>query len=110
MLLVFGAITIDFIFPVPALPRPGDNAWSEGGWFETGGKGAVEAIAAARDGTRVTLVGAVGNDLLGDTAVSDLSRNGLNCTERCAAHREYGAGRNLRATRWQNYRYHDAWR
>jgi ribokinase len=78
MLLVFGAITIDFIFPVPALPRPGDNAWSEGGWFETGGKGAVEAIAAARDGTRVTLVGAVGNDLLGDTAVSDLSRNGLN--------------------------------
>lgn len=78
MLLVFSAITIDFIFSVPALPRPGDTAWSEGGWFETGGKGAVEAIAAARDETRVTLVGAVGNDLLGDAAVSDLSRNGLN--------------------------------
>jgi ribokinase len=78
MLLVFGAISIDFIFPVPALPRPGDNAWSEGGWFETGGKGAIEAVAAARDGTRVTLVGAVGNDFFGDTAVSDLSRSGLN--------------------------------
>ena len=78
MLLVFGAISIDFVFPVRSLPQAGDTVWSEAGRMEPGGKGSNQAIAAARDGARVTLVGAVGNDVLADSALTGLMKAGVN--------------------------------
>ena len=77
MLLIFGSINIDFVFPLPAIPVAGDTLWSETARTEPGGKGANAAVAAARDGAAVTLVGAVGNDVLADAALAGLSQAGV---------------------------------
>ncbi|WP_428486441.1 PfkB family carbohydrate kinase [Rhodopila sp.] len=77
MLLIFGSINIDFIFPLSCLPRAGDTLWSASARTEPGGKGANAAIAAARDGAAVTLVGAVGTDVLADAALAGLTKAGV---------------------------------
>ena len=77
MLLVFGSINIDFIFPLPRLPQAGDTVWSGNARTEPGGKGANAAVAAARDGAAVTLVGAVGTDVLADAALAGLAQAGV---------------------------------
>lgn len=74
MLVVFGSINVDFVFPVPHLPQPGDVVQSSFRAARAGGHGANQAIAAAADGTRVTLVGAVGTDALADIALDGLRR------------------------------------
>ena len=86
MLLVFGAITMDLVFAVPRLPGAGDTVWSGASRMEPGGKGANQAVAARRDGARVTLAGAVGGDVLADAALANLSREGIDLqVERIAA-------------------------
>jgi ribokinase len=85
--LVFGAVTVDFVFPVPNLPIAGDTLWSSGGLIQAGGKGANQAIAAARDGTHVRLAGAVGRDRFGEAALEEIRREGIDvaAVERCDA-------------------------
>ena len=77
MLVVFGAINIDIVFPIPGLPGPGDTVWSRPGWNEPGGHAADQAVAAARDGARVELVGTVGDDPLGEAAMRGLAKAGV---------------------------------
>ena len=77
MLLIFGSINIDVVFPVPHLPRAGETLWSDAARTEPGGKGANAAVAAARDGAAVTLVGAVGQDVLADAALAGLQQAGV---------------------------------
>lgn len=77
MLLVFGAINVDFGFAVAGLPGVGETVWAERGWMAPGGKGAVQAAAAARDGCRVRMVGAVGRDGLGEVALGGLAEAGV---------------------------------
>ncbi len=57
--LVVGSINMDLVVRVPHSPRPGETVL--GGDFETfpGGKGANQAVAAARMGGEVTMVGRV---------------------------------------------------
>ena len=81
MIVCFGSINVDLIFPVPALPRVDDAVLGRVMHVEPGGKGAIQALAAAKDGATVALAGAVGMDALSDQAVSllriagaDLSR------------------------------------
>ena len=71
MLLVFGSINVDFVFPLPRLPKPGDTLQ---GACRTGpgGKGANQAVAAARDGADVKFIGAVGHDGLAEVALTGL--------------------------------------
>jgi ribokinase len=85
--LVFGAINVDFVFPVAQLPGSGDTVWSDGGWIRAGGKGANQAIAAVRDGARVSLVGAVGRDRFADAILAELEREGIKLANiaRCLA-------------------------
>ena len=73
--IVVGSINIDMVVHAERLPAPGETV--AGGRFERsgGGKGANQAVAAARAGAAVTLVGAVGDDELGDEAL-DLLRAG----------------------------------
>jgi len=78
MLVVFGSISVDFVFSLPRLPRKRETVWSEGGRAEPGGKGACQAVAAARDGASVTLIGAVGQDVLADGALTGLKRAGVD--------------------------------
>ena len=70
--LVVGSINMDLVVRVPHSPRPGETVL--GGDFETfpGGKGANQAVAAARMGGEVTMVGRVGSDNFGDTLIQGL--------------------------------------
>jgi ribokinase len=64
MIVVFGSINLDLIFPLPAIPRAGQTLLAPGIRMEPGGKGANQAVAAARDGAQVVMAGAVGRDAL----------------------------------------------
>jgi ribokinase len=79
-LVVVGSVNADLVVRVERLPAPGETVTR--GTFERhgGGKGANQAVAAARLGARVALVAAVGADDLGAEAVAALERDGVDCT------------------------------
>jgi ribokinase len=78
MILVFGSINIDIVIAVPALPKPGETVLGESYRLLPGGKGANQALAAARDGARVMLAGAVGDDAFADAALTLLREGGVD--------------------------------
>jgi ribokinase len=73
MVTVFGSINVDLSLRLPHLPRPGETVLADGSTQTLGGKGANQAVAAARDGAMVHLVGAVGNDGLGAFARQEIA-------------------------------------
>ncbi|HLB80215.1 MAG TPA: PfkB family carbohydrate kinase, partial [Dongiaceae bacterium] len=66
MIVVFGSINIDIVVPVAALPKPGETVLGPGYRLVPGGKGANQALAAARAGASVRMVGRVGRDPFAD--------------------------------------------
>ena len=77
-LLVIGSLNTDLLVRVAALPGPGETV--TGGVFEMtgGGKGANQAVAAARAGAAVALVGAVGADEFGARLLEELAGEGVS--------------------------------
>jgi len=65
-IVVLGSSNTDMILRVPRIPQPGETIL--GGRFSTaaGGKGANQAVAAARAGGRVSLIARVGSDAFGE--------------------------------------------
>jgi ribokinase len=59
---VVGTLNVDSLWTVPELPRRGETLLADGVCREFGGKGANQAVAAARHGARVSLIGTVGED------------------------------------------------
>jgi len=80
VILVFGSINIDLVFAVETLPRPGGTELSPTYRVLPGGKGANQAVAAARAGARTAMVGAVGDDGFGRAARSALVENGVDAS------------------------------
>lgn len=78
MIVVFGSIMLDFRINVPALPGRSETAAVRDGSVEAGGKGANQAVAAARQGSPVVMVGAVGNDALAAPALAGLIGDGVD--------------------------------
>lgn len=76
-LVVIGSSNTDMIIQVPRLPSPGETIL--GGAFTTaaGGKGANQAVAAARAGSNVTFVAAVGDDMFGEQALKGFGAEGI---------------------------------
>jgi len=76
--LAVGSINVDLVVRVARLPGPGETI--TGGTFERhgGGKGANQAVAAARLGASVRLVGAVGEDDLGSESIDLLASEGID--------------------------------
>ena len=76
--LVVGSVNVDLVVGVERLPGPGETV--TGGTFarHQGGKGANQAVAAARLGAAVAFVGAIGDDDDGRTALVDLRAEGVN--------------------------------
>jgi ribokinase len=75
---VVGSINLDLVVRAATLPGAGETV--TGGTFERhgGGKSANQAVAAARQGAAVRMIGAVGQDDLGDEAVADLAGEGID--------------------------------
>jgi ribokinase len=76
--VVFGSANADLVFAVPELPAPGVTVLGEGVRTFPGGKGANQAVAAARDGARVMFAGCVGRDGFADVATSALRDAGVD--------------------------------
>src|SRR4051812_3297073 len=79
MILVFGSINIDLVARVASIPRPGETVLSRRYDTLFGGKGANQAVAAARASlpNRVAIAACVGGDLFGRSACDNLARNGV---------------------------------
>jgi ribokinase len=90
VLVVFGSVNLDLIFPFAALPAAGETVLTPDIRIEPGGKGANQALAAARDGARVALVGAVGRDPLGQGALALLRAEGVDLSRVVQADRATG--------------------
>ena len=78
MITVFGSINLDLMHALERLPGAGETLLSRRCWTEPGGKGANQAVAAARDGAAVAMVGAVGRDALAAEALAGLRRAGVD--------------------------------
>ncbi|NJO05470.1 MAG: ribokinase, partial [Chloroflexaceae bacterium] len=78
MLVVVGSLNMDLVVQTPVLPAPGQTV--QGGPFATfpGGKGANQAVAAARAGARVQMVGCVGADGYGTLLREGLAAEGID--------------------------------
>jgi ribokinase len=76
-IVVVGSSNTDMIIRLDHLPRPGETIL--GGEFLTaaGGKGANQAVGAARAGGAVTFVARVGRDILGEQAIQGFRREGI---------------------------------
>ena len=77
-LTVVGSVNLDLVARVERLPRPGETVTGATFTRVPGGKGANQAVAAARLGAEVTLIGCVGSDDFGREALVELEGAGVN--------------------------------
>lgn len=77
-IVVLGSVNMDLVVTTPTLPRPGQTLL--GNSFQTvcGGKGANQAIAAARSGGRVRFIGAIGDDAFAAQLSAHLADNDVD--------------------------------
>jgi ribokinase len=76
--LVVGSLVMDLAFRIPARPGPGEVIVATEFGEYRGGKGYNQAVALARLGAQVTMVGAVGNDPYGDAFIEALESEGVD--------------------------------
>ncbi len=90
-LVVVGSSNTDMIIQVPCLPRPGETIL--GGKFSMapGGKGANQAVAAARAGASVCLITRLGRDSFGEQALEGFAIDGID-TRYCSADERMPSG------------------
>ena len=75
---VVGSLNMDLVIRAPRIPQPGETIIGDAFHTLSGGKGANQAVAAARLGAQVTMVGRVGNDPYADALLQSLSAAGVN--------------------------------
>jgi len=76
-IVVVGSANTDMVTRVPRLPAPGETLLGGAFAIAPGGKGANQAVAAARLGAVVTFIGCVGADSFGDLLVLNLENEGI---------------------------------
>lgn len=75
---VLGSIHMDYVVTLDRMPRLGETVIGRGFKMTPGGKGANQAVAAARLGADVYMIGMVGNDVIGDELIKNFERNRVN--------------------------------
>jgi ribokinase len=76
--VVAGSANMDLVGIAPRLPRPGETLLGDDFLMGPGGKGANQAIAAARAGASCTFLGAIGSDAFGVTLKARLTASGVD--------------------------------
>jgi ribokinase len=77
-IVVIGSSNVDFIMTMPRLPKLGETI-TDGVFTQTyGGKGANQAVAAARAGAQVTFVTCLGDDDFADKIIANFTKDGMN--------------------------------
>ena len=77
-IVVVGSLNMDLVIQVPTIPKPGETVLGDNFSTFPGGKGANQAVAAARLGASVAMVGQVGADTYGESLINNLSTEGVN--------------------------------
>ncbi|GKV69239.1 ribokinase [Sporosarcina sp. NCCP-2716] len=77
-IVVVGSLNMDIIISTDRLPQIGETILGESVSYMPGGKGANQAVSAARLGGDVTMVGAVGKDEFGSTLLEQMEKNQVN--------------------------------
>lgn len=75
--VVIGSVNQDIVLSVPTLPKPGETVLATAGRMAPGGKGANQAVAAARTGARTEFVGTFGSDASGQELRRALEDEGV---------------------------------
>jgi len=78
-IVVIGSINMDIVIHAERMPRQGETVFGSNLNFFPGGKGANQAVAAARLGAETYMVGRVGKDSFGEPLRSRMLQNGINC-------------------------------
>ena len=77
-ILVIGSSNTDMVIKTEHLPLPGETVLGGKFFMNPGGKGANQAVAAARLGGQVTFVTKTGTDIFGEQAIQQFRREGIN--------------------------------
>ncbi len=77
-IIVIGSANTDMVVKAGKLPLPGETVLGGTFFMNAGGKGANQAVAAARLGGNVTLVTKVGNDIFGKQTIESLQKDHVN--------------------------------
>lgn len=78
--LVIGSINVDYVIHTERLPKLGETLTGSDFAMNFGGKGANQAIALAKAGCEVRMLGAVGKDLSGELAIKNLTACGVDAS------------------------------
>lgn len=78
-IFVIGSINTDMVAMTKNLPAPGETVMGGEFMMTAGGKGANQAVSAARLGGKVTMVGRLGEDIFGDQSIACLKHESINC-------------------------------
>ncbi|WP_032829419.1 ribokinase [Pseudomonas sp. GM74] len=77
--VVIGSLNMDLVTRAPRLPKGGETLIGQSFTTVCGGKGANQAVAAARLGARVSMIGCVGNDAYGEALRGALLAEQIDC-------------------------------
>jgi ribokinase len=77
-IIVVGSSNTDMVIKSPKLPGPGETILGGAFFMNAGGKGANQAVAAARLGGKTVFVCKVGTDIFGDQAIQQFGREGID--------------------------------
>ena len=78
-IFVIGSINTDMVAMTEVLPSPGETVMGREFMMTAGGKGANQAVAAARMGGDVTMIGRLGSDVFAEQSIKRLKSENINC-------------------------------